>query len=517
MLERYAGLPVERIVLLPPSVARPDRDTTLRGLDEFQPFIDARRPRNEWSTAPELGSRRARQRPAHSHRAAVLDTFGRVVPDALLGRRPVHWVRAVDRTRPLTFASSFTSKVRAATHLAQEYHINELGSSPAGDPERDVCWLLNIAASVAPGRAPELLDSVCQVLGARSGRLFVADYSLRRLQQLDVDGPVGAAHQMAGTMAGRAFTSGEITVSNTDPIVVSIPLADGSNRIGLLELDYDAWTGLPTGWERILAVFVMVLVTKSQYGDLWVRARRSEPLSPAAEVQWDLLPPLSCSTDEVGVGGILEPAYEFGGDSFDYAVNGSQLEFAIVDAIGHGMSAVLMSAAAINSLRSSRRTGIELAAAYRQADRTIAAQFGHSYYVTGQFGSIDLPTGVLTWINAGHVLPLLVRNGTYAGELSCAASMPLGLGGPVVEVASQALQRGDRVLFYTDGITESRAPDGAFFGRDRLADFLVRAALEGVPVAETARRLSASVIDFVDTALSDDATLLLIEYHGPQT
>lgn len=355
------------------------------------------------------------------------------------------------------------------------------------------------------------------MLGARSGRLFVADYSLRRLQQLDVDGPVGAAHEMAGTMAGRAFTSGEVTVSSTHPTVVSVPLADGSDRIGLLELDYDAGDGLPTGWERVVAVFVMVLVTKSRYSDLWVRARRSEPLSPAAEVQWDLLPPLSCSTDEVGVGGILEPAYEIGGDSFDYAVNGSQLEFAIVDAIGHGMSAVLMSAAAINSLRSSRRSGLELAAAYRQADKTIATQFGHSYYVTGQFGSIDLSTGVLTWINAGHVLPMLVRNGSYAGELRCAPSMPVGLGGPVVEVASEALQRGDRVLFYTDGITESRSPDGAFFGRDRLADFLVRAALDRVPVAETARRLSAHVIDYVNTALSDDATLLLVEYHGPHS
>jgi hypothetical protein len=409
------------------------------------------------------------------------------------------------------------SRVRATTHLEREHHINEFGSSPEVDPERGVCWLLDLAASVVPGCAPAILEAVCRVLGARSGRLFVADYSLRRLQQLDVNGPVGAPQPMAGTMAGRAFTSGEVTVSSTDPTVVSVPLADGSDRIGLLELDYDAGDGLPLGWERIVAVFVMVLVTKSRYSDLWVRARRSEPLSPAAEVQWDLLPPLSCSTDEVGVGGILEPAYEIGGDSFDYAVNGSQLEFAIVDAIGHGMSAVLMSAAAINSLRSSRRSGLELAAAYRQADKTIATQFGQSYYVTGQFGSIDIPTGVLTWINAGHVLPMLVRNGSYAGELRCAPSMPVGLGGPVVEVASQALQRGDRVLFYTDGITESRSPDGAFFGRERLADFLVRAALDRVAVAETARRLSASVIDYVNTALSDDATLLLIEYHGSRT
>jgi hypothetical protein len=57
-------------------------------------------------------------------------------------------------------------------------------------------------------------------------------------------------------------------------------------------------------------------------------------------------------------------------------------------------------------------------------------------------------------------------------------------------------------------------PDGAFFGRERLEDFLVRAALGAVPVAETARRRSASVIEYVDAGLSDDATLLLIEYRG---
>ena len=93
-------------------------------------------------------------------------------------------------------------------------------------------------------------------------------------------GPVGAPNPIAGTIAGRAFTSGEVTVSGGHPTVVSIPLVDGADRIGLLELDYDVWDGaLPAGWERVVAVFVLVLITKSRYGDLWVRARRSEPLS----------------------------------------------------------------------------------------------------------------------------------------------------------------------------------------------------------------------------------------------
>jgi serine phosphatase RsbU (regulator of sigma subunit) len=71
------------------------------------------------------------------------------------------------------------------------------------------------------------------------------------------------------------------------------------------------------------------------------------------------------------------------------------------------------------------------------------------------------------------------------------------------------------VLFYTDGITESKAANGAYFGSERLADFLVRSSHDDVPVDETTRRLSAAVVTYVGKGLKDDATLLLIEYRGP--
>jgi hypothetical protein len=392
--------------------------------------------------------------------------------------------------------------------------VSKAAAASAG--ERAVTRLLESASRVRPGAVGTLVALVAEILGARGGRLFVADYSMRFLQQVDDGGAVGAPVTIANSLAGRAFVSGELLISTTTPILVSIPLAEGTDRIGLLELDFDTWDeSTPPVVDPLVATFVLLLVAKGRYSDQWVRARRSEALSAAAEIQWDLLPPLSCSTDEVAVGGILEPAYAIGGDSFDYAFNEDRLEFAIVDAIGHGMPAVLMSAAAINSLRHARRAGADAETAYRQADALIAAVFGDDFYVTAQLGSLELGTGVLTWINAGHVPPMLVRNDTYAGELECTPSKPLGLGGPVIEVGREALQRGDRVLFYTDGITESRSPDGTFFGQERLADFLVRASLERIPAAETARRLSANVVEYVGAGLKDDATLLLIDYTGP--
>jgi len=323
-----------------------------------------------------------------------------------------------------------------------------------------------------------------------------------------------------GTIAGRAFASGVPVEHGEEPVTVWVPIAEGSERIGVLELIFDeaqSWESAATDVADVTRMMMLMIVSGRRYTDVMLRARRAQPLSDAAEAQWDLLPPLSYAGSQIKVSGILEPAYTLGGDSFDYAINPARLGVAIVDAAGHGLPAVLMASAAINTLRNARREQRTLDDAYRQADRRIAEQFGQSYYVTGQIATLDASSGRLTWLNAGHVLPLLVRNGSFVGELKCTPSMPMGLGGPVVQIAVESLQSGDRVLFHTDGVSESRSPDGTLFGTARLADFLVRASIDDVSVAETIRRLSANVVDHVGAGLRDDATLLLIEYNNHPT
>ncbi len=349
-------------------------------------------------------------------------------------------------------------------------------------------------------------------MGAERAQVHVADYALNSMRVLTPTGPLGEPYLFEGTMAGRAFTTSEVISTDT---TWWFPLVDGHERLGVLELEIpDPNVGRPSVHEGLPAVLVLLIISMRRYSDVWLRTRRALPMTVAAEAQWDLLPPLASGCPEVAVSACLEPAYEIGGDSFDYALNPGRLDVAIVDAVGHGMTAVLMSTTVINSLRNTRRERRSVVEAYRQADELIARHFGNSNYVTGQMASLDLATGVLTWINAGHLLPLLVRNGTYAGELQCAPSMPMGLGGPVVQVAQETLQRGDRVLFHTDGISESVSPSGGRFGLDRLADFLIRATLDGLPGAETVRRLSAAVGSHVGQGLNDDATMLLVDYHG---
>ena len=372
---------------------------------------------------------------------------------------------------------------------------------------------------IEPDSLEMLAGLTGEVLGARSGRLFFADYALRQVRELRRDGTTGEEFLLDGTIAGRSFASGALVEHGDRPVTVWVPLSEGSERIGLLELVFDessSWEAASKDVGDVARMLMLMIVSGRRYTDVVLRARRAQPLSDAAEAQWDLLPPLSYAGTQFAVSGILEPAYSIGGDSFDYAINPGRLDFAIVDAAGHGLPAVLMASAVVNTLRNARREQRTLGDTYRQADRRMVEQFGQSYYVTGQIATLELSSGQLTWLNAGHVLPLLVRNGSFVGELECTPSMPMGLGGPVVQIAVEPLQSGDRVLFHTDGVSESRSSDGTLFGTDRLADFLVRATMDGVSVSETIRRLSANVVAHVGAGLKDDATMFLVEYTNHQ-
>jgi serine phosphatase RsbU (regulator of sigma subunit) len=79
----------------------------------------------------------------------------------------------------------------------------------------------------------------------------------------------------------------------------------------------------------------------------------------------------------------------------------------------------------------------------------------------------------------------------------------------------EQLQPGDRLLLYTDGVTEARDAEGTEFGVARFTDFIVRSNADGLPVPETLRRLMNAILDYHDGRLRDDATVLFCEWRGP--
>nr|MDT0665405.1 PP2C family protein-serine/threonine phosphatase [Micromonospora sp. DSM 115978] len=82
------------------------------------------------------------------------------------------------------------------------------------------------------------------------------------------------------------------------------------------------------------------------------------------------------------------------------------------------------------------------------------------------------------------------------------------------EIVEERLEPGDRLLLYTDGVIEARDSDGAFFGTDRLVEFVTRESAAGKPAAETLRRLTHAILAHQEGHLQDDATTLLVQWPG---
>ena len=111
--------------------------------------------------------------------------------------------------------------------------------------------------------------------------------------------------------------------------------------------------------------------------------------------------------------------------------------------------------------------------------------------------------------------PVLGFLATQSWKMMRKPSTPLGVpfGANAVTIGQEDLEPGDRILLYTDGVTEARTADGKFFDADRLAEFLEREAADGRPTPETLRRLRHAILTHQNGQLQDDATALLVEWR----
>ncbi|GAA4958874.1 PP2C family protein-serine/threonine phosphatase [Actinoplanes utahensis] len=290
-----------------------------------------------------------------------------------------------------------------------------------------------------------------------------------------------------------------------------VPMVDGTDRLGVIE-----FLPAPPEVERceMIAGLVGHLIgTIAERGDLIESTRRTRPMSPAAELLFRLLPPLTSSTDRLVTSAVLQPCYEVGGDGFDYAHDDTTAALLILDAVGHGLPAGLACAVALSAVRATRRAGGGLAEQARAADAALLEQFPDSRFVTAVLAEVDLAGGRLRYLNAGHPAPLLLRDGTMMRELTGGRRMPLGIEDDT-PIAEEALEPGDRLLFYTDGVTEARSADGDRFGLPRLVDLIEKHESAGLPTPETLRRLAHAVLEHQDGPPADDATLMLVQWSA---
>ena len=379
--------------------------------------------------------------------------------------------------------------------------------SPAEDAslgERVLGDLLDHSHTLRPDQLPTVIRDAARRLGADDAVIYVVERDQRLLVALD---DPGSTLDIDGTIAGRAYRTRTDLDGEEDRWV---PLLDGADRVGVLRVVHDrADDHLFFARMRWLAsIAALLVVTKQHFGDAIELAKRQQPMSIAAELRWALLPPLTYRNDHIEIAAMLEPVYEVAGDALDYSVHDGRAHVALFDAMGHGIEATRMANLAVAAYRNSRRSGNDLEETATLIDAVLLDQFGPERFVTALLLTLDLRTGEVHFVLCGHPRPLHLRGGHVIGQVDATVTVPLGLGvNPTVSTAR--LEVGDRLLLFTDGVIEARAPDGSEFGLERLSDFVTRAVLAAEIPSETARRLAYDVVDHAER-LRDDATLVLL-------
>jgi hypothetical protein len=375
--------------------------------------------------------------------------------------------------------------------------------------------LLAATHLIVPDEVPDVVAEHARHLDALDAVIYVVDREQRSLVALprrhELDSPVIS---IDSTVAGHAFSRTEVQESVDHTTRTRwIPLVDGTERLGVLELRFGTETDIDHEQTKGFAGLIAeLLMTKNAYGSYFERARRREPMSIAAEIAWRLLPPLTFASEDLVITGIFSPAYDLGGDGFHYSVDRETARLGIFDAMGHGLRAGLLATAALAAYRKSCVEDLDPAATAEEIDAVIGAEFTDSF-VTGIIAQLDVATGALTWCNAGHPAALLIRGGRLAEVLSSALGQPYGTG-LVPKTDSVRLEPGDRVVLYTDGVTEARTADGEFFGIDRLVHAIDEASSDGLPPPETMRRVMHTVVDHHAGDLQDDASIVALEWRG---
>ncbi|MEW2285229.1 GAF domain-containing SpoIIE family protein phosphatase [Streptomyces sp. NPDC047841] len=377
--------------------------------------------------------------------------------------------------------------------------------------------VLDRAHELPPHLIGPLVADVMERLGGRRPQVLLQDYGQLLLVPLAAEGLTGGEPQVIDdSEAGRCFLDAVLVeLPEEDGLRVHLPLLDGGDQVGVMAVTLDrADDDARRLLSRISGLVADLLVTKHGYSDLFFRVRRGEAMSVAAEIQWSLLPPLAMIMPRVAVAGILEPAYDVAGDSFDYALNGEVLHLIMIDAMGHGLNAATMATVAIGAYRHARRLGVGLSAIYDFMDHAVAEQFGPEHFVTAQMMQLDTETGRVQWVNAGHPAPILVRDHRVAGRLAAPTTLPVGLGGPQPRISELGLQHGDRVLCFTDGLIEEHQTGGEEFGEDQLIDCVNRLEKTGRGIRAVTRSLSHTLKRARGGHTTDDATLLMVEWRG---
>lgn len=387
--------------------------------------------------------------------------------------------------------------------------------------EKALSDLLRAADSGPVDSLGGVIRDVLADAGFRDAILYLSDYDENLLTPLpDCSGGGGrsASLKMESTLPGRAYRTRQLVQDEgPDAHRLWVPVIERSEPFGVLELDLES---IDEDMRRLaLDTGVMIghmLVTARGYTDVYEQLRRRRDMNLAAEMHWDILPARNYIGPSISICGDIEPAYEVGGDAFDYSLNNRSLDITIMDAMGHGLEAALLSTQSVAAYRYARRRNAPITGIARAIDDALTRQFEGEQFVTGFFGRLDLSTGDFRWVSAGHVPPLLLRERRVEGHLDTTPGCPMGLQ-LLDDLPTHAitLRRDDCLVLYSDGVVEAKTPAGEHFTLERLAALVVEQEIGPGSASEIVHKVIKEVMLHSNGPLQDDATCVLVHYGGP--
>lgn len=241
-------------------------------------------------------------------------------------------------------------------------------------------------------------------------------------------------------------------------------------------------------------------------------------LSVATHIQTSMLPcifPAFPERTEFDIYATMNPAKEVGGDFYDFfLVDDDHLAVVIADVSGKGVPAALFMVIAKTLIKDHAQQGTQPEEVFTEVNRLLCEANDEGMFVTAWMGVLELSTGHLAYVNAGHNPPLLRHGGKYEFLRTRSGFILAGMEGMRYRPASLELSPGDAVYLYTDGVTEAANESKQLYGDQRLFDTLNAHADSG---PETLLKIVKDDVDaFVgDAPQFDDITMLGLRYLGP--
>lgn len=245
------------------------------------------------------------------------------------------------------------------------------------------------------------------------------------------------------------------------------------------------------------------------------RDRLQSELEVATVIQHSLLPELTAAYPgraEVEVRGSMQPAKEVGGDFYDvFFVDKDRLAFVIGDVSGKGIPAALFMANSKITLQNCIRDIPALGEAVATANNALCARNKADMFITLWVGVLDLQSGEITYVNAGHNPPVTVLNGEASYLTKKSGLVLAGMDGVPYKEHTLTLQKGDTVFLYTDGVTEAENAANELYGEDRLLACFEQ--MKNSAPEEVIETIKQSVEVFVNGADQfDDMTMLCFKW-----